>query len=198
MTSQPARLILASSSPRRALLLREGGYRFEVIPPAHDEPLLERFTLSPPQRAEALSFYKAASVADTTAEGVIIGADTIVACGGHVFGKPADAEDARRILTALADCPQDVITGVTLIDAATQRRLIRHDLTRVVMRRLAAAELEAYIASGAWVGKAGAYGIQDVADDFVATIEGSVSNVVGLPLELLSEMLADMIGGKPR
>jgi septum formation protein len=198
MTKQPARLILASSSPRRAQLLREAGYRFEINPPDHDEPLLDRITLSPPQHAEALSFYKAASVAGSVSEGVIIGADTIVSCAGQIYGKPADADDARRILTALAGRLQDVITGVTLIDAATQRRLIRHDLTRIVMRRLTDAELGAYIDSGAWVGKAGAYGIQDVADEFVATIEGSFSNVVGLPLELLSEMLAEMMHGEPR
>lgn len=154
---------------------------------------MESISLNPRQRAEALSFFKAASVSSGVGDGVIIGADTIVSCNGDIFGKPEDADDAREILSALAGREQEVITGVTLIDAATYHRVIRHDVTRVTMRSLSDAELTAYIASGAWYGKAGAYGIQDVADDFVTAIDGSFSNVVGLPMELLAEMLEAII-----
>lgn len=190
------RLVLASSSPRRTQLLREAGYRFEIIPPNYDEPAYDRATLSPPQRAEALSFFKAASVTAVVGSGLILGADTLVARDGHVFGKPHDATDARRILSHLLGVQQDVITAVTLIDTDTGERLIRHDVTRVTMRAISDAELEDYIASGDWYGKAGAYGIQDVGDDFVERIDGSFSNVVGLPLELVADMLAELIENK--
>lgn len=189
--SQVRRLILASASPRRASLLRQAGYRFEVIPPTHDEPDPQRLTLTPPQLAEALSFFKAASVSARVGAGTILAADTIVVCGGDVFGKPRDAEHARRILASLAGKVQDVITGVTLLDAETHRRLIRHELTRVTMRPMSPEQLDAYVAAGDWKGKAGAYGIQDTGDAFVASYEGSFSNVVGLPLELVDQMLRE-------
>jgi len=138
-----------------------------------------------------MSFYKAAAVADSVGHGTILAADTVVAREGRVFGKPRDAEHARQMLSQLAGTMQEVITGVTLLDAATGRRLIRHDVTRVTMRSMTAAQLETYIASGDWRGKAGAYGIQDSGDVFIASYEGSFSNVVGLPLELLERMLRE-------
>lgn len=184
-------IILASASPRRAALLREAGYAIEVVPSPFHEPDIESLGLSPPALAEALSFFKARSVAERRSAGLVLGADTVVAYDGRVFGKPIDAADARRILSTLAGTTHEVITGVTLIDAATQKRLIRHDTTRVTMRPMSAAALEAYIASGAWQGKAGAYGIQDHGDAFVKRIEGSFSNVVGLPMELVAAMLEE-------
>ncbi len=183
-------IILASVSPRRAALLREHGYAFRVHPPPYEEPDIEDLRIGPRQHAEAVSFFKAQSVAGQYSGGIILAADTVVAYEGRLFGKPADAADARRILSALGGSTHEVITGVTLIDAASGRRRIDHDVTRVTMRAMRPDQMDAYIASQAWEGKAGAYGIQDHGDAFVERIEGSFTNVVGLPMELLGQMLA--------
>lgn len=182
-------IILASQSPRRAALLRDAGIAFEVAAPKYEEPATAWGHSSPAEFAESASYYKAASVADDHPDRIILGADTVVAYGGEIFGKPADEADARRILSTLAGTMQDVITGVTLLHPAGDKRLIRHDVTRVIMRPMSEAELAEYLASGDWQGKAGAYGIQDSGDHFIERIEGSFSNVVGLPIELVREML---------
>ncbi len=183
------RLILASSSPRRQALMREYGFEVRVIAPELDEPDLTSRNLSPAQQAEALSYFKAGCVARLIDRGTVIGGDTIAALEGQIFGKPTDRDDARRTLARLAGTTHQVITGVTLLDAARGTRLIQHDTTNVTMRPLADAELEAYLDTGAWQGKAGAYGIQDRGDAFVERIEGSFTNVVGFPMELLGRML---------
>ncbi len=183
-------IILASQSPRRAALLREAEIAFEVAAPKYEEPSTPEWHASPAEFAEAASYYKAASVAEDYPDRIILGADTVVAYGGEIFGKPADEADARRILSTLAGTMQDVITGVTLLQPATGKRLIRHDTTRVFMRSMSEDELAEYLASGDWQGKAGAYGIQDSGDRFIERIEGSFSNVVGLPIELVREMLS--------
>lgn len=185
------RLILASASPRRAELLQQNGYAFTVYVPPYAEPDPERLRLSPDQHAEASSYFKARGVAQAVREGLVLAADTVVAYKDHLFGKPADADEARSILLVLAGTTHEVITGVTLLDAASGRRLIRHDVTRVTMRPMPPAAMDSYIASRAWEGKAGAYGIQDHGDAFVERIEGSFSNVVGLPMELLARMLEE-------
>lgn len=194
-SSNPAgglpRLILASASPRRADLLRELGYEFEVIVADHEEPAPPLDPASPAAVAEALSYYKARSVAQGKAAGLILAGDTVVTYAGRLFGKPSDRADASRIIQTLAGTTHHVITGVTLLDPSTSRRVIRHDVTAVTMRPLSEAEVEGYLATGAWEGKAGAYGIQDEADAFVTRVEGSFSNVVGFPVELIGSMLAD-------
>jgi len=187
--SKPLRLILASASPRRAQLLREHGYDFTVVVPPIGEPALRDAHLPAAQQAEALSYFKAGSVLSKVPHGCILGADTVAALEGRIFGKPADRADARRILTVLGGTTHQVITGVTLLDAASQVRLIRHDVTLVTMRKLGDARLDAYLDSGEWQDKAGAYGIQEVHDEFVERIDGSFTNVMGLPMELLSAML---------
>ncbi|MCK4658603.1 MAG: septum formation protein Maf [Phycisphaerae bacterium] len=190
-TAEIAReLVLASASPRRAQLLREAGYAFTVVEPPIPEPETLPKSVTAAQAAEALSYFKACAVADIVRGGWILAADTIVAHGDEMFGKPADQADARRILTRLMNTTHQVITGVTLLDTAGRHRIISHDVTRVTMRRLTSDELDEYLAGGAWEGKAGAYGIQDHHDPFVESIEGSFSNVVGLPMELLCRMFA--------
>lgn len=186
------RLILASASPRRAALLRAAGYLFEVVAPVLKEPVDLVPETTPVQRAEALSYFKAAAVASGRASGVVLGADTIVALHGRVYGKPADADDARRILGSLAGTTHQVITGLTVLDCANGHRIITHDVTAVTMRSLEPGELNAYIQSEAWLGKAGAYGVQDRADAFITRLDGSYSNVVGLPMELLEHTIAAM------
>ncbi len=185
-------IILASQSPRRAALLAEAGIAFEAVAPRYDEPATPGRHASPAAVAESLSYFKAASLADDYPDRIILGADTVVALGGEIFGKPEDVTDARRILSALLGTTQQVITGVTLVHRAREQRLTGHEVTEVTMRRMSETELEAYLAGGEWEGKAGAYGIQGEADRFIERCEGSYSNVVGLPVELVERMLAEM------
>ncbi len=182
-------VILASTSPRRAALLREAGIDFEVVPPRYQEPPHSQWPFSPEAFATSASYFKARSVAEDYPGRVVLGADTVVAVRGRLFGKPADRADAERILRVLCGTTQQVITGVALCESVSGRRLIAHDTTHVTMRRMTELELQAYLDSGDWEGKAGAYGIQDSADRFVVRCEGSFSNVVGLPVELLGQML---------
>ncbi len=182
-------LILASGSPRRRELLTQAGYRFDVVLPPDGEPEELASDTSPESRAEALSYFKARSVANVVGTGVVLAADTVVALGDEVFGKPADIDDARRILGTLAGTTHRVITGFTLLEADGRRRVIGHDVTTVRMRPMPDVLMERYLASDAWRGKAGAYGIQDHSDPFVERVEGSYTNVVGMPMERISELL---------
>ena len=195
MPARPGRenpkLILASASPRRAELLRQGGYAFEAVTPPLAEPDPFSMALPPELQAEASSFFKASTVSQTRHQGVVLGADTVVALGSQIFGKPRDADDAHRILSTLAGTEHEVITGVTILNAQTHRRRIAHGVTRIRMRRLSDEQLRRYIDGGEWEGKAGAYGIQDQHDPFVERVAGSFTNVVGLPMELLAELLVE-------
>lgn len=186
--NQPPRLILASGSPRRAALLREHGYDFDIVVPG-DEPAQLFEHLPPIELAEALSLHKAQDVARRVRNGWILSGDTIAALGDRVIGKPADRDDARAIITALSGTTHRVITGVTLLDAATGRAETAHDVTAVTMRPLSPDEIEQYLDTGDWQGKAGAYGIQDRGDEFVTRVDGSFTNVVGFPMELIRGML---------
>jgi septum formation protein len=185
--------ILASSSPRRAQLLKDAGYAFRVVAPTIKEPAGHFERMMPSQHAEALAYFKARSVFEAVSPSIpVLGADTVVSLGDKLFGKPRDAEHAREILLALTGGKHQVISGVALLDPGGAR-LIASDVTHVRMRRLKRAELDAYIAGGQWEGKAGAYGIQDRDDPFVESIEGSFTNVVGLPMELLSGLFAQLV-----
>lgn len=187
MAQQP--LILASTSPRRSQLLREAGIPFEAVEPRYIEPEPETWEFSAVELAEAASYFKARSVAENYPDRIILGADTVVALGDQLFGKAQTPEEARRILSTLSGTTHQVITGVTLYTSKCHRRLIRHAVTQIHMRRMTDAQLDAYVASNEWQGKAGAYGIQDTGDQFIERIEGSFTNVVGLPVELVQEML---------
>ncbi|MFQ5503063.1 MAG: Maf family protein [Phycisphaerae bacterium] len=182
---QPRPLLLASVSPRRRELLREAGYAFTMTEPPMEEPETTHPHVSPELHAESLAWFKASSVAPAHAGETILAADTIATVDDEIIGKPADREDARRILQRLSDTDHEVMTGVALFSPATSRRMLRHAISRVRVRRLGADEIESYLDTDLWQGKAGAYGIQDVGDDFVEHVEGSFSNVVGLPLELI-------------
>ncbi len=195
--SPTCRLVLASASPRRAVLMEEAGFEVEIIPPPMDEPVLDATIMAPSRIAEALAEYKARSVTALIDDAWVLAGDTVVAHEGRIFGKPADRDDARKILSALGGTSHQVITGVALLDADSPRRLVRHDVTTVAMRSLLEAELEAYLDTGAWAGKAGAYGIQDRGDAFIERIDGSFTNVVGFPMELVQQMLTEW-GRTPR
>ena len=183
------RLVLASASPRRRKLLAELGLRFDVCPCPLSEPECKPTGVTPGAWAEALAYFKGSAVAEQYRERWVLGADTIVVCAGELLGKPVDVRDARRMLELQAGRATEVITGVCLVRRAEQvRRIIGHAVTLVWMRD-AATERGAYLASGDWRGKAGAYGIQNVGDRLVERLEGSHSNVVGLPLSLVERML---------
>ena len=191
-TLKTLRLILASASPRRAALLSQIGLMFEVRPSDVPEPPHTAYSdKRVDEITQALALLKARAVARHYNEGVIIGADTLVSLEGELLGKPADDEDAMRMLTQLSDTSHEVVTGVALVDALTKHTLIWAETTRVDFRRLHATEIADYIATGEAADKAGAYGIQERGAAFVRRIEGCYFNVVGLPLASLIEHLSN-------
>jgi len=184
----PLPLILASSSPRRRQLLADAGYEFTVMPPhesAEDEPAGGE---APPELVKRLARQKAADVAGRVERGLVIGCDTVAECGGLVLGKPADREHARAMLRQLSGREHRVYSGLCLWQRPGDRHWTEIEQTRLVMDPLSDGDLDAYLATGDWQGKAGAFGYQDGLD-WVHILEGSESNVVGLPLELLERML---------
>ncbi len=185
------RLILASSSPRRQQLLRQAGVKFDVIVPAIPEPRQVPVALTPAQHAEALAYFKARDVADRQHHAWILGADTLVALADQILGKASNADEARQMLQTLSSARHQVITGIALL-GPDQQRLIASATTFVTMRPMRRQEIEAYIQSGEWKGKAGAYAIQETADRFIEKLEGSFTNVVGLPMELMFDMLQEL------
>ncbi len=192
------RLLLASASPRRRKLLAELGLRFDVCPCPLPEPGRKPARIAPGAWAEALAHFKASAVAERHRGRWVLGADTIVVCAGQLLGKPRDVHDARRMLELQAGRPTEVITGACLVRRAEDvRRIIGHEVT-VVWMRDEPQERRTYLAGGDWRGKAGAYGIQNVGDRLVERVEGSFSNVVGLPLTLVEHMLrlADVLPAK--
>jgi len=186
--------ILASRSPRRRELLTEAGYRFRAVAPRLAEPAYIPPGVPPAHLAEALAYFKARSVAEVLPCEIVLGADTVVTREGRTFGKAADEAEARRMLRDLSGSRHTVTTGLALLAPAPAaqpppRRYVASDTTVIVMRELSDEEIDAYVASGEWRDKAGAYAIQETADAFVDHVEGSYTNVVGLPMELLERML---------
>lgn len=183
------RLILASASPRRKDLLAQIGVTPDLVSSVDtDESLLPGE--SPREAVERLAHGKAeaAKVLRRSGDDLILTADTIVACGRRILGKPVDEKDARRMLELLSGRRHQVLSSICLVapdDTITARTVV----TRVSFKRLSKEEFDAYIASGEWEGKAGAYAIQGRAGIFVRGLEGSYSNVVGLPLHETANLL---------
>ena len=187
------RLILASSSPRRRQLLQKLGLDFAVMKPQIDESRRPNESLT--AYVERLSRQKAAAVAAMLGDeaAVVIAADTIVALADEPLGKPYDADDARRMLKKLRGRRHQVYTAFTLHQTGRPPQIITTRVcTDVYMRDYADAEIEAYIASGDPLDKAGGYAIQNQAFHPVARIEGSYTNVVGLPLDELRAALGEL------
>lgn len=182
-------LILASASARRQELLARVYPHFVVERCPYAEPPFDASRVRPQEWVLALAHFKARAIADRHPECWVLGADTVVACAGEMLGKPRDEADARRMLELQARHVSDVLTGVCLLRMGRlPRRLTRSEVTRVWMRDDPAARRE-YLESGDWAGKAGAYGIQTVGDRLVERIDGSFSNVVGLPIGLVGRLL---------
>jgi septum formation protein len=181
-------LILASSSPRRLALLRQIGIEpSATVTPEVDEAALRREL--PRVHAGRLAVAKRDAVAGRLgAESFVVGADTVVACGRRILPKTDDVEAARRCLQLLSGRRHRVYTGVA-VRAPGGRSAERVAMTMVRFRRLAEDELLAYLASEEWCGKAGGYAIQGRAEGFTLAINGSYSNVVGLPLAVTVDLL---------
>jgi septum formation protein len=185
----PMSLVLASTSPRRHQLLAQAGYTFTVIAPEFDESTCSAVGHAPCSYAEALALGKARSVAPRYPEALVIGADTLVDADGEIIGKPDDAADAERITRKLFSASHQVITGLALVRISDRTEIVRSDVTTVYPRKMTEEQVFAHIAGRSWEGKAGAYAIQETGDEFVERIEGSLTNVMGLPMELLQRLL---------
>jgi len=181
-------IILASASPRREALLQALWVEHRVIPSLVDEadPLPGTTTAS---HAETLALRKAAEVAARVGEGLVLGADTIVECGGRLLGKPKDRDEAHRFLRLLSGRSHLVVTGLALVQASDGRTEVGHEVTEVRMRALTGEEINAYVQTGEPFDKAGGYAIQGAAEAFIEGIKGSFTNVVGLPLGRLRTLL---------
>lgn len=193
MTPRKVPFVLASASPRRQELLEKAGYRFRVVPSEVDEAAVNAAGLEAREVAERLALAKAEDVARRLPDDLVLGADTVVDWRGQVIGKPADAADAERITRMLFSEPHRVITGVALVRLRRGVRQVIADVTTVYPARLTEEQIAEHIRSGNWQGKAGAYGIQETGDTFVDHIEGSFTNVMGLPMERIDELLGLII-----
>ena len=170
--------------------MREAGYEFSIVPPPLHEPAPTQATaVAATSWAEALAYFKAAAVAASFPDAIVIGADTVVTHSGNIIGKPKNLSDARRILSTMFGGRNDVITGLAVLCPTHSRRVITHEATTIIMRSMDPDEVDQYLASGAWRDKAGAYAIQEGGDKFVQSIHGSFSNIVGLPMEKLKDVL---------
>lgn len=185
-------LVLASSSPRRAMLLRQAGYSFKVVKASVSEKLPER--MGPKTGARALALRKAqAGLTHWLEQGgdiqdVIMGADTMVVLDTRILGKPETQAEAEEMLQSLSGRTHVVLTGVALVSGSGT---IVSEVVETIVRfhPLAVEDIKAYVASGEAMDKAGSYGIQGEARKFVESFEGSLTNVIGLPMEYLSEYL---------
>jgi septum formation protein len=182
------KFILASRSPRRKELLEKAGYEIEVVLPLGDETPPEGMT-DPHEIATALAVRKARSVYIRRTDGLILGADTVTVLKDEIIGKPQNDEEAKNMLRKLAGTKHVVITAVCLIDGSTGEAVCGSEETAVEMKQMTDSEMDEYVASGESMGASGAYKIQETGDKFVENLEGSFSNVVGLPLELVKELL---------
>jgi septum formation protein len=182
-----ARLILASSSPRRIELLREAGVEAEVIPSPVEE--LHDTALDYRHLCEVNAGRKARDVASRHPGAWVIGADTLVCLDGQPLGKPADLAAARQMLQALSGRVNQVCTGVCVIDPAGKEHVF-HEVTEVEFLPLSDEVIDDYMAKVHTLDKAGAYAAQEHGDQIIAEIRGDFSNVVGLPIKKLLEFLA--------
>jgi septum formation protein len=191
---QSRRLILASGSRGRRELLEQAGLNFEVMPADIDEPTGEGFS-EPRTYVQTVAWLKAAAVAPRVTSGLVLAADTVGWLDGSVIGKPADEADARRILTTLAGRTHELWTGVVIWRRPDDVQIAFQERSLVSFSTLSQAELDAYLATRMWQGCSGAYAIQPGHDPYVRLLEGSWSNVVGLPMERLLQLLGDNLVG---
>jgi septum formation protein len=181
-------LVLASSSPRRAVLLSGAGFEFEIVPPRLAEKFDAAFTLRELTLWNAIR--KGMSVAQTRPDAIVISADTLVALGNEIIGKPSDLEEAAQILRRLSGQTYEVCSAVFIYHQTSGRSAVFHDISRVRFLPLNREMVKSYLAKVNPLDKAGAYAAQGTGAEIIAKIEGSFTNVVGLPMEKTIATLA--------
>lgn len=179
-------VVLASRSPRRIELLKQTGLAFDIVPACGKEHTRYK---RPHLQVADLSAHKALEVAQAYPDALVIGADTLVYCKGRVLGKPKDEADALRILRLLNGSWQSVYTGVTMVHLAAGKYARAVVKTRCLAQNLPLSKLKEM--AGKHLDKAGAYAVQDEQDPFIRTIRGSRSNVVGFPMETVTQMFKE-------
>lgn len=190
-------LILASQSVRRRQLLEDAGYQFTVIPPAASAECGICSRETPPELVARLAWQKAQNVARRIDAGIVIGCDTVAECYGQILGKPTNKTRAREMLRLLRGREHQVFSGLCLWRRPDDQALVDVAVTKLVMDQLTDNALERYLDTELWRGKAGAFGYQDGLP-WVHIIEGSESNVVGLPMELFERLLSAIRAGKTK
>ncbi len=181
--------ILASGSPRRNQLLAEAGCRFSVIVPEIDESGFSAEGVGACEYARRLALAKAKKVAAGFPNDFVMGADTVVDFDGEIIGKASDAKEAERITRKLFSAAHKVITGVAIVRLSDGVEIVESDTTVVYPKKLSDEQIDEHIKGGTWRDKAGAYAIQEGGDKFIERIDGSLTNVMGLPMELVRHML---------
>jgi septum formation protein len=184
-------LVLASRSPQRRAILDQLGLPFDVVLPEYEEGA--GAAADPVETVRANAAGKARSVANVAGGRPVLGVDTEVVVEGRVFGKPRNAAEAESMLEALAGRTHDVVSGLCLLTPGWE--VVEDEVTRVSFRALDARDLSAYIGTGEWQGRAGAYAVQGRGAALVERIEGDYLNVVGLPAALLVRLLAERFPG---
>jgi septum formation protein len=187
-TQLPFRLILASASTGRRYLLSRAGYQFEVLPSNIEEPDGAGFT-DPRSLVEHIAWLKATAVAPRIEKGLVLAADSLGWINGQPIGKPADEADARRILRLLAGTQHELWTGVCLWRRPDDVQVAWQEKSAVAMRAMTDDEIDTYLATRTWQGCAGAYAVEEGSDPYVSVSQGSVTNVIGLPVESLERVL---------
>ena len=193
--ADPPPLILASQSPRRRELLASAGYVFRVVVPQAEAEDALADGEEPRHYVARQARQKAADVAQRIDLGLVLACDTVAECNGQILGKPRDQDEARAMLVRLRGREHHVYSGLCLQRVPDGQADVRTAVTRLKMDPLSEADIDDYLATGGWRGKAGAFGYQDRLG-WVHILSGGPSNVVGLPMELLADMLAD--AGYPR
>ena len=187
-------IILASASPRRRYLLELIGIRHKVIKPEINEE--DQDVDDPAEHVLKLSHLKAHQVAQRVESGIVVGADTIVVFRGEILGKPRDQHEAISMLGRLAGRWHEVYTGLTVIETQSHKMAQGYERTRVKMRKLTPEEIQAYVATGEPMDKAGSYGIQGIGAGIVEKVYGCYFNVVGLPIVRLLSLLREIEEGR--
>ena len=181
------KLVLASASPRRAEILRAAGWPFEALAANIDESRHDHEDAT--TYVERLARAKAEVVTPRVPGATVVGADTVVVVDGEILGKPVDEEDARRMLQLLQGRWHQVLTGVAVFNGNVRHPRVAHEVTEVRFAVMDEAEVDWYVATGEPMDKAGAYAIQGLGARFIKGIKGDYSNVVGLPVRLLYELI---------
>lgn len=194
MNSRNVHLILASQSPRRRQLLTDAGYALTVIPPDESVERGVQSTGTIEDFVSKSAVAKAQAVSKLVSEGLILAADTVAECDGHVLGKPVDRNHAEQMLRLMSGKRHQVLTGVCLWHRPSDRRAEFVERTVLRMDALSDSQLNRILDSGSWVGKAGAFGFQDGLD-WVHIESGLESNVVGLPIERIGGWIGELLNG---